>query len=58
MEKGGLYSRGSILLSKSNRTVDKNHSRAVTQFNLSIIDTGLRIRPGYFQIETTKDASN
>ncbi len=35
MEKGGLYNRGSILLNKSSRKVDKNHSMAVKSFTLS-----------------------
>jgi len=30
MEKGGLYNRGSILLSKSKKVVNKNHTFAVS----------------------------
>ena len=41
MEKGGLYNRGSILLSKSNKTVDKNHSRAVPLPFFTLVESGV-----------------
>jgi hypothetical protein len=42
MEKGGLYNRGSILLSKSKKSVNKNHTFAVS-FRRFLI-TSYRIR--------------
>ena len=46
MEKGGLYNRGSIMLSKSTKKVDKNASRAVRYTNPYIYNyvIGLRIK--------------
>lgn len=49
MEKGGLYNRGSIMLSKSKRQVNKNHTFAVS----------LRLFSNLFQdkeFEETNDA--
>ena len=37
MEKGGLYNRGSITLSKSKKTVNKNHTFAVSSLNFQLV---------------------
>ena len=37
MEKGGLYNRGSITLSKSKKTVNKNHTFAVSSLTFQLV---------------------
>ncbi len=55
MDKGGLYNRGSILLSKSKKQVNKNHTYAVGIIGLICLGQGARRDPVAVQGQADED---